>query len=393
MIKERKILIALPFVLAAVLLSVMGFQASETQLLPTFFSYTAEELEPLKKLEIPTTEITKDDLKHWDEQLADCCKQNRTPTTDLAKIFAYFLIAQRDAAYLAHNTTEKFDGTLDPVSKEVLCIFFPKACSKLDAKKGDPFSDEIASIILDKVKERMHQEGAETFYEDKIGKQYWSSKKPYIGQNMRTTKPWVLKTADQFRAPPPPAFDDPEWDRQLAAVKHARDNITPEQEKIVLFWANESAVINWFKIANKYMWEHQVPLEKILLVQSTLAIGMADAAIAVFDSKYAYWAKRPFMRDPHLKPLVETPNHPSYPAGHSVSAMTCATILTYFFPQNRDFWMKTAHESSISRIWGGIHFPIDKEQGEILGTKVGEAVVRQLNQESLPDKIRMNTGD
>ncbi|MGH2374189.1 MAG: phosphatase PAP2 family protein, partial [bacterium] len=108
------------------------------------------------------------------------------------------------------------------------------------------------------------------------------------------------------------------------------------------------------------------------------AMTIADAVIAVFDSKYTYWVKRPFMMDRSIRTVMPTPNHPSYPAGHSTLSAAAATILSHYFPEATDTWQALAREAGLSRVWGGIHFPMDNEQGLILGDRVAREAIRQL---------------
>ncbi|RUR04420.1 vanadium-dependent haloperoxidase [Legionella sp. km772] len=163
---------------------------------------------------------------------------------------------------------------------------------------------------------------------------------------------------------------------------HALKHISPEQINQVIFWAGNPSTVTppgiWLIFANDYMNLHQIELEKALYVRSILAMGIADSVIAVFNSKYTYWVKRPFMREPSIHTIMPTPNHPSYPAGHSTLSATAETLLSYFFPENSAKWKNLASIASEGRVWGGIHFPIDVEQGGLLGDKVGEAIISQL---------------
>jgi hypothetical protein len=85
---------------------------------------------------------------------------------------------------------------------------------------------------------------------------------------------------------------------------------------------------------------------------------------------------RPFQYDPEFKPiLVETPNFPGYPAGHTTVAGSIATVLSYLFPQDKNFFVELALECSESRFEGGVHFRTDNEVGLEMGRKVGEKVI------------------
>ena len=86
---------------------------------------------------------------------------------------------------------------------------------------------------------------------------------------------------------------------------------------------------------------------------------------------------RPFQYDPEFKPiLVETPNFPGYPAGHTTVAGSIATVLSFLFPQDKQLFLDLAKECSESRFEGGVHFRTDNEVGLEVGYKVGQQVIQ-----------------
>jgi membrane-associated phospholipid phosphatase len=128
------------------------------------------------------------------------------------------------------------------------------------------------------------------------------------------------------------------------------------------------------------MQESSMRLEQILLLRSVLAMTLADTEIAAMDSKYTYWVKRPFMRDNTMLTFMPTPNHPSYPSEHAAIAGAGAAFLETFFPQQRERWVALSREAANSRIWSGIHFPMDAEQGLALGRAIAEKVLQDVSQ-------------
>jgi hypothetical protein len=225
-------------------------------------------------------------------------------------------------------------------------------------------------------------EASRTPYPKKIGLQYWDGPEPQIGITDGNNKPWLIKSGSQFRADPPPAFDSAEFKKQLAEVKRALQNATEDQKRAVAFWAGGPGTMTtpgiWLRIADDYMKKNQVSFEKTLRVRSALAMALADANTAVFDSKYTYWVKRPFMVDPSIISIMPTPNHPSYPAGHSALSGAAFGILDSYFPENSTKWRAHEEEGGMSRIWGGIHFPMDNHAGTFLGEKVAEEGLKEL---------------
>ncbi len=365
------------------LLCVCTVDAFEKQFdrLPTYFKYTEQELAPLAPLQ-STRQMTQSELSRWDRASLDLIYQEKAEE-DAARITAYLYVAQREAAYLSYRLKHCFAGSLDPISKKALGLFFPFLSAR-QLPEEDPYSNMLAEIVLAKLKARLDEENHRTrFYDRKTGEEYWSGKSPYVGFSTASWKPWIIKSAHQFRLPPPPSLNDPFWKEQIQAVKEAVRSITAEQRRAVYVWAGigKGALQtgNWVKIANEYMWNQNVEFSSLLFIRSILAMGIEDSTLAAFDSKYTYWIKRPHMMDGSIRPLIPVPNHPTYPSAHSVISATSAAILTYFFPQARTLWMDLAKEGGGSRIWGGIHFPIDNEAGFILGERVGEAVIESVS--------------
>jgi membrane-associated phospholipid phosphatase len=109
-------------------------------------------------------------------------------------------------------------------------------------------------------------------------------------------------------------------------------------------------------------------------------IATIDAGIAGWDSKYIYWAIRPYQLDPDVKPLFMV-NHPSYPAAHGFNTTAEATILGYLFPRDAVALDALAAEAAESRVWAGIHYRSDIVAGRALGRVVAEKVIARARQD------------
>lgn len=338
-------------------------------------SFLPSDPEALINLKVYSTssEISVDQLKKWDDKMLELLAKYTPPSGGAARIQAYLYNAQKIFATLSYNLSGKYAGSLDPISIHVLELFFPEYKPGPVARKSDLYSQELSKLIATQVDARFNteQEQLKSFPE-KTGKTYWEGKQPYVGIVFPSLKPWYLISCDQFRCPQPPEFTDSYWQLQLQAVKKAMKDATPKQKEAVYYWAsvNKPTDGEWIWIANEYMDKQQLPLKKRLLVRAVLASTIEDSLIAVFDSKYTYWVKRPNMLDKDLKTLVQTPNHPSYPSGHSTIGAAAADVLAHFFPNNKAEWQSKADEAGHSRIWAGLHFPVDHEIGVKLGHKV-----------------------
>jgi membrane-associated phospholipid phosphatase len=191
--------------------------------------------------------------------------------------------------------------------------------------------------------------------------------------------PWVLGSGDAYRPAPPPAWGSPAWQAELEAVQEAVANRTPEQEAAVRFWAGGPGTVTpaglWTQIARDLVVREELDLPHAARALALTAVAMYDAFICCWDAKYAYWTARPITADPSLDVLIPTPPFPSYISGHSTISAAAATVLGHLFPTEAEDLAAKAMEAKNSRLWAGIHFPIDNEVGATGGGMVGRLMV------------------
>jgi hypothetical protein len=117
------------------------------------------------------------------------------------------------------------------------------------------------------------------------------------------------------------------------------------------------------------------------------SIALFDGFIACWKCKYKCNSVRPETVinkyiDQNWRPYIQTPPFPSYVSGHSVISAATAEVMTNFFGDNfaytdsselefgianRSFksFRDAALEASWSRLYGGIHYRSDLEQGNL----------------------------
>ena len=212
----------------------------------------------------------------------------------------------------------------------------------------------------------------------------WTGENPILPQ-AGTWQTWVLTSGDQFRPDPPPAYGSDELDAEMEELR------TMERTRYTVssafFWEYGSGAIRnhvlWNDMASRLILQSDMEDNPLLSAQvyAVLNIAAFDSLVACWDGKYAYWAIRPFQLDPEFTPLFPTPNHPSYPAGHSCVSTAMATSLAQMFPVDAERILATAKEASESRLWGGIHYRSDAIAGDTLGQNVANAVLNH----AMPD--------
>jgi hypothetical protein len=57
--------------------------------------------------------------------------------------------------------------------------------------------------------------------------------------------------------------------------------------------------------------------------------------------------------------------------------MAAAVVLGKYFPKQAGYFKSQAEEAAMSRLWGGIHYRKDNDDGLKLGKKIGEYCVKQ----------------
>ncbi|MDQ3978777.1 MAG: phosphatase PAP2 family protein [Actinomycetota bacterium] len=206
-----------------------------------------------------------------------------------------------------------------------------------------------------------------------------------------TWKTWILDSPSQFRAPPPPKYGSPEFLAEAREVMDVRAKLTPEQERIARFWAGGQGSAlppgQWNQVAFVYVDSAKLDTPRAARLFAGLNVALNDAALAVWDTKFTYWSPRPVNAirdlglDPNWRSLLPTPTFPSYVSGHSGYSAAAAAVLSYFFPSDAATFDAKAQEAAVSRLYGGIHFRSDNDQGAAIGKKIGDLTVQRLKQD------------
>jgi hypothetical protein len=207
---------------------------------------------------------------------------------------------------------------------------------------------------------------------------------PPLEPTAGTWLPWHLSSGSQFRPALPPACGSKAYKAAMREVQKVSQALTAEQKRIAAFWADGPGSVtppgHWNLIALELVRRDGLSTLASASVFATLNTAQADAFIGCWDSKYAYWLERPVTAirreiDPDWMSYIVTPPFPAYTSGHASTSGAASEVLAHFFPADSPQLRAWAEEAALSRLYGGIHFRFDNDQGLALGRKIAGVAI------------------
>ena len=308
------------------------------------------------------------------------------------RVNAYFSLAQYQAALAAdqakHGQSQpSLAGAVAAASAVVLKQFYPLDVTLINAELvaqrteaplgtehnkdyqlGESIGNQIGADVL--AFAATDNFGATSPGTPPAGAGYWVSSGSPIVRGGLGARPFFLASGNELRLPPPPAFGSAEFLSALAEVRAFSDARTADQIAVTRAWVPFSGVV-FNGIATTFIDKYrrsELEAARILAYANAAAF---DAIIACFDTKFAYWYIRPTQADAGITLAVGLPNHPSYPSAHSCETGAFQAVLGDAFPAEHTVLEETGQEASMSRVYGGLHYRFDGDDGLALGRAAG----------------------
>jgi len=255
---------------------------------------------------------------------------------------------------------------------------------------------------------------------------YAAPQTPWVG----SVRPFILASADQFLPGPPPALTSSTWVRAFNDIELygsvSSTARSADQTATAKFWtANVIRQSN--RLVRDLATQRKLSLVRTARLAAMINVIAADAQISVMYAKYHYLNWRPVSAiDPTSvapagdgfgpvpgfddgnpatveqagwRPLINTPNHPEYPAAHGSFSSAVVEVLSEFFDTDRinvdvhgfdaagavgnldavrHFDTATSLRRQIvdARFWAGLHYRFSGEAGIRLGREVAEYDLR-----------------
>ena len=157
---------------------------------------------------------------------------------------------------------------------------------------------------------------------------------------------------------------------------------------------------HWINIAAMMCVQKDLDLVKTTETLALTSLAIYDSFLSCWEAKYATQRVRPQTViqntvDEKWVSFLQTPPFPEYTSGHSTISAAAAEILTANIGDNvayedttevrfglfkRKFksFRQAAQESSISRVYGGIHFSDATTAGSLQGQKIGKYLLKKI---------------
>lgn len=188
-------------------------------------------------------------------------------------------------------------------------------------------------------------------------------------------KMWNVPSVEVVRPGVPPTPGSEEFNENAAELKRYADNLTTDQRRIANFWNDGlntySPPGHWNRFAKETAVKYRLSPVRTARVFAYMNMAIVDAGISCWDAKYYYHYPRPIQTIPGFKTILGTPNFPAYTSGHSTFSAAAAEVLSHFFPADAAKFKNWADEAAMSRVYGGIHYRFDAEEGLKQGKAVG----------------------
>jgi hypothetical protein len=363
------------------------------------------------------------------------------------------------------------NAAIAQAARDTLVALFPSQQPAFDQQLATEFSQILDSRSKNDGIDLGHRAAAEILAlrandgsqqtEPRLGVQFFTSNDPgkwrqdpigqspiALGAYWSSVKPFVLHSSTQFRAPAPPAITSTDYVTAFNEVKqYGGDDVTTlrtaDQTEIGIFWAYDGTpslcapprLYNQITMHIADQLGTSSKPEELARLLALVNVSMADAAIAIWESKYFYQYWRPVtgiresdpgtgpsglgdgnfatVGDPNFHPLGApasnltgpnfTPPFPSYPSGHGGFGGALFETLRNFYQRDdiaftftsdefngvtidnqgnvrplksRSFssLSQAEEENGQSRIYLGIHWSFDKTEAIAQGRKVADFV-------------------
>jgi hypothetical protein len=164
------------------------------------------------------------------------------------------------------------------------------------------------------------------------------------------------------------------WEGELLIVEQALKALTTQHLQLARFWGTREITARISDITFDLASKNRLGSPSIIRVLGFLHSAMNDAFVIIWFFKCLWDVARPNQYERNLPHVLSTPLFPSYPSAHATVAGCAEVLLCYFFPRDASIIKRIIEESAQSRLYAGVYFKVDNDEGLRLGRQIGQMV-------------------
>ncbi|WP_332630286.1 vanadium-dependent haloperoxidase [Halalkalibacter flavus] len=169
-----------------------------------------------------------------------------------------------------------------------------------------------------------------------------------------------------------------DFDQELTIVQKTLENLTPEHRSVGVYYGTGVPTKQWTPVIDRLIDTYNVSPVNAARILAAVQAAINDTMIIVWELKYRWDVARPNQYDQSMKTVLCTPRFPAYPSGHATMSGCTEVLLSYLFPKEAEKLKKIAEDNALSRLFTGVHFPSDNDEGLRLGRYIGSLIVNHL---------------
>jgi hypothetical protein len=377
-----------------------------------------------------------DTVTDWNQTAIETMKAARSAGNPWSRSLAMMHVAMSDAinstqgrytrviAKLPVKPDASADAAAAAAARHILLQLYPAQKAMIDQayaaslnaipdnaarKEGEALGEQVAAAVQDD--RASDGTNVPDTYRPLTSAGVWIPTTPPLFAQYAQAKPWVMKSADQFRPGPPPQLSSALYARDYNETKSlggAKSTLrTAEQTEAVKFWTQANLGPAWQEAARQMAAAKGLTLADNARLFALLNMGVANTFINDWDAKFTYNFWRPVTairngdqdgndateREAGWTPLNDTPMHPEYPSQAAIIcgvavgvfdsvfglganiAFTASDLMDAKLKRQFASVKQMSDEHGNVRVWGGIHFRNSLDVGYDMGTKIAAHLI------------------
>ncbi|MDR6879408.1 undecaprenyl-diphosphatase [Bacillus sp. 3255] len=159
----------------------------------------------------------------------------------------------------------------------------------------------------------------------------------------------------------------------------------PSMNPLMRFLAKDAEYL--FYLGVIIYWLTRSPINRRMVATALLSACAALGSGGIIS--HFFYRDRPFVTHAVIQ-LIQHPANASFPSDHATGAFVIATAIWMYRKKDGIIWLALAALIAVSRVWTGVHYPLDVLTGAFMGMTSAILVYRLFESSTLGKNV-LNT--